>query len=120
MENKHLKNCLEHYILHKIKQDSNYFIRKCYQNVINGNEMKDLMITDFRFQEEYDFLKKKGKVLRTIRIVREIDWLSKDILDNFQTDFLLLPLNDHEIKFEDAVEKYPQYEKYKYNSSFHV
>lgn len=121
IKNSHsLKYSFEYYISNKRKIDPGHFIRKCYQNVINGNEMKDLMITDFRFPEEYDFLKKKGKMLRTIRIVKDINWFSKDTLEDFQTDFLLLPLNDHELKIKDVIEKHPQYEKYNFTPYFHV
>lgn len=111
------------YIAKQREIDPDYFIRKCFERVICGNEMKDLMITDFKYLNEMEFLEKKGKYLRTIRVISHNDEMESaenfsDIV-NLTTDFLLVPLGDHELMFEKTFKKFPQYRSFSLNKNTH-
>ena len=110
---------VNNHILTQRKLDPDYFIRKCFERVICGNEMKDLMITDFQFLNELEFLKKKEKHLTTIRVIsnQEGHIGNVDNIDNLTTDFLFLPLSDHEIMFEKTIKKFPQYRSFLLNKN---
>ena len=106
-------------------QDPYFLIRKVYEKLINGNEGYDLMIPDFRFPEEYEFLNKKGKKMQTIRVfesLKIVDVESKNMfqteheLHDFETDFLFIPENNHKKRFLEALTIFPQYKNFKYLS----
>lgn len=100
-------------------KEPDYFIRKCFERVICGNEMKDLMITDFQFMNEMEFLKKKERPLTTIRVISHVEnhVATSDNIDNLTTDFLFLPLGDHEIMFKKTIKKFPQYRSFALNKN---
>ena len=116
------RELLETAVREKRKTDLFYYIRHCYDSSINGNNTSNLMITDFRYPEEEKFLSDLGFHITTIRIFRQVPTLeekygkrfdSEHGLDNFLTDFLLVPLNNYEENFREATSVYKQYKKYK-------
>lgn len=99
-----------------LNQDPYYYINKAYYKSIRGNEGHDLMITDFRIPEELEFLKKKVSRIQTVRVYdgTRSEHFLEHRLDNFQTDFLLIPENNYKILFTEAVKQFPQYSDYHY------
>ena len=119
------RDLLENHSYYQRRRNPFYFIEKCYRKNLCGNETMNIMITDFRFPEEFKFLKGKGFDPVTVRIFRNVkeistkkfpEYDSEHGLDDFLTDFLLLPINSCESDFKKAVSKYPQYSHFKQNS----
>lgn len=119
MGNYTYRDILEQQILYERKKDPYYFIKKCYAHYIAGNENQNLMITDFRFPEEYDYLTNLNPT--TIRIFRKVpeiksekysEYKSEHALDSFKTDFLFIPYNESREGFWNAIAKFPQYSNY--------
>ena len=112
--NKTFRSLVDEYVLETRKKDPEYFIRNCFIKNILGSDGMNIMLTDFRFPEDYNYLIGQKKIVNTIRIYREESEPKKlDLyLDHIETDFLLLPLNNHELIFPKVVKKMPQYAKY--------
>ena len=97
--------------------DPYHFILKCYIEKLQGNQ--NFFITNFKYKEEYMFLRSKGLYPMTMRIFRkgiEPADSSETKLDNFKTHFLLVPLENYEEEFAEAVEKFPQYHSFQKQS----
>lgn len=93
--------------------DKDYWVKSAMKNYKNGN----LAITDFRFENEYEYIKKNYDVnVLTIRVYRSNIQLSDDIsessLNNFKTDYLVLSKDED---FIDFISKFNQYKNYRKN-----
>lgn len=115
---KTFREFLDPLVAQQRKKDPYFFIKKCYERSICGNEAYNIMITDHRFPQERDFLLKKGLLVKTIRVYREgVQPKKLDIfLDEEPSDFLLVPLNDHQLVFPNMLTKFPQYQDYQLTS----
>ena len=101
--------------------DKDVWVKKVYQEMLDdvstGNAF---VITDWRFQNEKEFLLYKNNVsLTTVRVFRRcvpipsIDDKTEHDLDRLRTDFLVLPGEDTESEYEAATKIFPQYLGYK-------
>lgn len=100
------------------KEDIDYWCKKIDHNI-------DSIITDFRYHTEFKYCFENFNKINTIRYFRkevEIPPFAKDIkddsehnLDNFTTDFLIVPFEDKEEHFRKACEIFPQYKKFGYS-----
>jgi len=95
-ENTTYRDLLIAHAKNKKKEDINYWVKKSY----DWKKRNNVMITDFRFLHEYDYLVKLGHEPVTIRLFRSEVTVPTDIsersLDNFLTDFLVVPLLNHD------------------------
>lgn len=88
--------------------DSDYWCKQ----LVSSN----LIVTDWRFINELDFVKNKFNKIVTVRVYRSIIPIpSKEIkseheLDSILTDFLIVC--DDDFEFEQAVKYFPQYFEY--------
>lgn len=77
------------------------------------------MITDWRYPNELEYLKKyKNHKITTIRLFRSdipipsTETISEHQLDDMSTDFILVPKTNSEEEFTKACELFPQYKKF--------
>ena len=73
---------------------------------------EDAVITDWRYPNEFDYVKTIYKTVETIRVFRakipRIDVEGETTLDDFLTDFVAISQS----KFDDLIESFPQYKDY--------
>ncbi len=95
--------------------DPDFFVKMLAES-LNATS-QDVIITDWRYPNEYEFLRQKDEVL-TIRVHRaeipvpESEVISEHSLDFFETDFLLVPVENMELHLEAARQLLPQYFDY--------
>ena len=93
-----------------------FFIRSCYNKFMVGNEGENLIVTDFRFENEFEFLCDRGRRPTTVRIfkteAKESNRESDHALDKFKTDFLFVPLERKEEHFQNACKQFHHYSNY--------
>lgn len=106
-------------------EDPEYWCKAAFKSIDAATNI-NYVITDWRFHNEAKYTIDNYKQVLTIRIYRsDVPEPSPDIqcehdLDNYCTDFLLVPgfaeqNHDDDIKeFEKAIEKFPQYKGYIY------
>ncbi len=83
------------------------------------NKDDRIMITDWRYPNELSYLQSYSNLeVVTIRLFRSVvsippnDVISEHHLDNIITDFLLVPIENHEAEFHLACNLFPQYQNY--------
>jgi hypothetical protein len=80
------------------------------------DEENDYVISDFRYKRTLEFFKDKCITARLFRMEVKIP-VNKEktehILDELETDFLLLPVDNHEEQFKKCCETFKQYNDYK-------
>ena len=92
-------------------QNIDYWISLASKDIISKN---DVMITDWRYPNEVDYLLNLDLKITTIRVFRSevpippVEMISEHQLDDIVTDFLLVPENE----FNKACEIFPQYKSY--------
>jgi hypothetical protein len=113
---KKLREYMNDIISKKCQEDKFFFENEALKNTI---EEDDYITSDFRYNRTFDFFKnEKGGVL-TARLFRsdikvpDEKEKGEHILDNFVTDFLLVPKEDHEKHFNICRELLHQYKEYK-------
>ena len=111
------RDILEMHAEMKIQVDPYHFIRNVFENQKNY-PFSNIMITDWRYPKEYDFCQRGLRLEpRTIRIFRRNTKLSphksEKALDNYLTDFLLIPMKGFKQEFKEAVKMFPQYADYR-------
>lgn len=102
------------------EKDINYWVKRAIFNLdINCSNI----ITDWRFQHEYDYMIENSKNILTIRIFnfekvipcKNVE--SEHDLDNFSTDFLIIPFEQIE-NLENIYKIFPNYSEYKFKYIF--
>lgn len=100
-------------------QDPEYWVKLAYNKISNMESDKLCVITDFRYPNEYEYLKSQENVnIITIRVFREcvnippIELKSEHALDDFVTDFVFIPKINYEQEERKVKELFPQYRKY--------
>lgn len=74
--------------------DEDFFVKRMYQNLLN-NENQNFMCTDWRYPNEYEYLKSKKVEIIKIRINRSknsnpfLDHKSETSLDNYPMDYII-------------------------------
>lgn len=101
-----IRNILIKEGLEKRKIDVNYWINIVVEK-IKKDPLKNIVISDFRFINEYNQIKKHFSETTTIRIIREncenIDDISETSLESFKFDHVFF--NNKTIKdFEESIE----------------
>ncbi len=97
-------------------QDIDYWCKKACESIDNSSETLYL-VTDWRFNNEVEYMSKFSQNLFTMRLYRsdvpepDIHIASEHNLDNYQTDLLLLPDN-YPDEFQKAIKRFPQYTLY--------
>lgn len=101
------------------KEDPYYWARLAFDPIQDKEGIP--VVTDFRFPQEYDYsIKSKGEVF-TFRIFRKEIPIPKIVnpeddpehsLDDFETDFLVVPFENHEEHLKAAKELFPFYKEY--------
>ena len=92
-------------------QDEDYWCKAAFNT--NNTDINGYIVTDWRFTNEHAYTSKKYDVT-TVRVYRsevpepQSDIKSEHDLDDFCTDFLLIP-DDIQDEFEKAVARFPQY-----------
>ena len=101
-------------------QDIDYWIESALDP--ENTKGKNVMVTDWRFSNELDYVRNTNVDVTTIRLFRsevpipQGDIISEHQLDGTLTDFLLIPKTDTNFEFDEACRLFPQYKKYtKYN-----
>jgi len=90
-------------------------IDPCYWIRGINSDGEDVIVTDFRFPNEYSFPRETDPNIITIRVFRKevpippVGEPSEHSLDNFLTDLLLVP---SEADFTEALKLFPQYRAY--------
>jgi septin family protein len=79
-------------------------------------EDDDYVISDFRYKRTLEYFKDKCLTARLFRMEVKIP-IEKEktehILDDLETDFLLLPVDNHEEQFKKCCDTFKQYSEYK-------
>jgi hypothetical protein len=93
--------------------DIDHWCKLVYDNIIE-NDDKNIMITDWRYENEYIFFEKLKQIIsmrvyRSSIMIPDKNILSEHNLDNFVTDYLLVT-NEYEFKL--AIKEFPQYSEY--------
>ena len=97
----------------KINGDPEYFIRNCYnwKAWVKDPLRRSLIVTDWRYETELEYLKRLKINPTTLRVVNSTDEEQElecdHALDNFETDFQMVSGINHNIK--KILEKFPQY-----------
>ncbi|MEM3858014.1 MAG: hypothetical protein QW478_01265 [Candidatus Micrarchaeaceae archaeon] len=89
----------------KVKEDKYYWVNRVKNKITNENI--DYFITDFRFPHEYFSNSKTIRVYRSM--IKKPEDKSELYLDNFLTDYLVIPENDDIIS---CLNLFPQYRNY--------
>lgn len=78
----------------KRDEDIDYFVKLLFDIEINSDTNRIFLITDWRYPNEFNFLKEKA-IIFTVRIqndqVTGVDCQSENSLDTFKTDFIAKP-----------------------------
>lgn len=97
-------------------EDSEYWIKK---SLVNFTDYCNNMVTDFRYPNEEQYLKSLEDVnVITIRVFRSCieippqNMISEHQLDDFTTDYVLVPYKNTKHEIEKLKEKFPQYADY--------
>lgn len=102
---------IEHAAL-RLDQNKYYWVENAHD--WNNNNI-NVMVCDFRYKHEYEYIEKSGNDIMTIRLFRsEVEIPGKDVtsehgLDDFLTDYLFVTSEE---EFEKAVEIFPQYKNF--------
>lgn len=91
----------------KRKSDHRYWLKKLSSDI---GGFHDTLVSDWRYLHEYSYLKSKYRVV-TIRLFDE-KLKDTDEVQDVQTDFLLVPIQNYNQQYEKAVSAYPHYEEY--------
>ena len=98
------------------EQNINYWVDKCLNKLKMNNG--SIMITDWRYLNELEYMLKNLKNIITIRLYRSNvpyppdNVISEHQLDDVKTDFLLVPKINTEEEFKKACDLFPQYKNY--------
>lgn len=114
-KDKTLREYYIQYATEKRKQDEDYWCSR----VELGTELKDhVMITDWRYKNEYEYVRKYWKydTMTTIRVFRKDVCIpeheSEHELDEIQTEYVLIPEKGYEEEYNKLIEIFPQYKGY--------
>lgn len=97
-------------------EDPDYWVKTAFKGPVAS---QPTMVTDWRYPNEYTWLKKQNLDVVTIRLFRkevpvpDDTIISEHSLDDIATDFLLVPPNQSEIHLEALFKIMPQYRSYK-------
>lgn len=122
-DNKTYRDFLIEHAAYRRGQNIDYWVERAAKwnklnNNINENTEEHIMITDWRYPNESEYLRKSGLDVITIRVFRsEVpvppdNIISEHQLDNMDTDFLLVPRANTEDEFGKACELFPQYQNF--------
>lgn len=91
-----------------------YWANLVVQFILQNYPTSDIIITDWRFVEEIEYIKEYFSQVTTIRLYRasvetNMNNYSEHALDNYVTDFLIIDKQDN---FIEVCTKFPQYNNY--------
>ena len=112
-ENVTYRDLLIKHALFRKEKDINYWVK----HACNWKKCQNIMITDFRFPHEHDYIISHGYKPLTIRLFRSEVIIptheSERALDDFTTDFLVLPRQNHSHEYNKVISIFPQYKSFK-------
>jgi len=121
-ETKTLRRLLIDYAMAKRQEDPIYWIKNGMHNLISKyGPNTDIAVTDWRFNNEYQYCKdnlSNSHQITTVRVFRkdvpipDANEISEHELDHYPTDFLLVSITNPESDFAAAVKLWPQYRDY--------
>ena len=107
------------------KEDPFYWCRLAFNQMEKEDQKSYVTVSDFRFYEELEYARSVGEVI-TIRVFRKEVPIPKitvpendpeHTLDNLKTDFLVVPLENHNEQIGVAKEIFKQYHNFEYMES---